>query len=314
MQIETLEVRQLMSATLNPATHLLTVNGTGGNDVINVALSADGKKVVVTQNGATQSFLKSQVTKIKASGYAGNDDISIGTTVKIPAELHAGPGPGPVNYLKGETLRGGGGNDALYADSPTNALLYGRGGNDAIHTASESAAYGGDGNDTIFVDGIEVTAHGENGDDAFVIHAAAQNYVYGGAGTDKADFSGFAADQVIGNSSALQALGLGLWSGPGATTSYESGCYVADDVEVLAGGKGNDQLYAGAGAHAVYGNDGNDTLYGGAGKCALFGGNGNDYLMGSGLWADFLSGGNGYDTIDRDVLGLDTSVGVERSL
>lgn len=308
MQYETLESRQLMSATLNPATHLLTVSGTSGNDVITVALSADAKKVVVNQNGVVQTFDKAKVTKVKALGYAGNDDISVAPNVTLPAELHAGPGP--AAYLVGETLRGGGGNDTLFADSPTHVTMYGRGGNDTINTQSESVAYGGDGNDTIVVTGIQVYAFGENGNDTFAIKAAPQNYVYGGAGKDKADFSAFAGDQVIGTGSALNARGLGYWSGPGATSAYESGTLVNNDVEVLAGGKGNDTMYAGAGATELYGNDGNDVLYGGAGKEALYGGNGNDYLIAVNGGADFLSGGAGYDTGVKDL--FDTTNSVEK--
>ncbi len=130
MLFESLETRQLMSASLDPLSKVLTIQGTSRDDVIVVAKVGD--KLKVTENGRSQYFTASKVGKIRAFGNAGRDEIKVDASVTTPAELHAGPGSTAFGFA-GEVLRGGSGNDTLYADgSGTNVDLFGGGGNDAL--------------------------------------------------------------------------------------------------------------------------------------------------------------------------------------
>jgi Ca2+-binding RTX toxin-like protein len=92
-----------------------------------------------------------------------------------------------------------------------------------------------------------------------------------------------------------------------------------DDVEIsstvaiptiLNGGNGNDTLAGGAGDDQLHGGAGNDTLRGGLGRDALFGEDGEDTLYARDGVADFLSGGFGTDTGQKDT--IDTTNGVEK--
>src|SRR6478735_6840447 len=86
--MDALEARRLLSASLD--TGLLSVDGTGGNDDISVALS--GSNLNVTVNGQSQgSFDVGQVQGIQVSGLDGNDSISL-AGVSIPATLSGGNG------------------------------------------------------------------------------------------------------------------------------------------------------------------------------------------------------------------------------
>jgi Ca2+-binding RTX toxin-like protein len=72
---------------------------------------------------------------------------------------------------------------------------------------------------------------------------------------------------------------------------------VANDVEILTGGAGDDQLAGNDADNALLGNAGNDMLGGGSGNDQLDGGAGDDRLAG-GAGADTLTGGDGNDTSD----------------
>ena len=68
-------------------------------------------------------------------------------------------------------------------------------------------------------------------------------------------------------------------------------------ADELAGGDGNNKLYARAGDDMVDGGGGNDRLRGGRGDDTLLGGDGNDRLKG-GQDEDYLDGGDGDDRIN----------------
>lgn len=310
MLFENLETRRLMSATLNPATHLLTIQGSADNDSITVSLNAGKTRLVVSENGVVHTFVKSQVSRIKANGNAGNDSIAVSQQVTVPCELHAGP-VGPAMYLDGEYLAGGGGNDVLYGTDSGGSYvnLSGGGGNDTLYVGHEATTFGGAGNDTFVMKGELSSADGGAGDDRFLMNVAGGNSVDGGAGKDTADFSMWTEDLTIGNASALDAEGIGYWSGPGYSPYWGNGAAVQDNVEVLKGGSGNDRIYGWSGNNELYGNAGNDILVAGAGKDALFGGAGNDTLFSRDGVADFLSGGLGTDKGQIDA--WDATVGVE---
>jgi len=313
--VESLESRQLMSASLDPVTKVLTINGSSGNDVITVAKVGDQLKV--TENGVSRLFTASKVGKIRAFGNAGVDQITVDQAVTTPAELHAGPGSGGF-FLEVERLRGGGGNDTLYADGG-NALvdLYGGNGNDTLYaTKSEGHADGGAGNDTIHVQASYVQAFGGSGNDKFVVTKFSGTTINGGTGKDTADFSAYTVGLRLGNASALTAKGFSPYSGqdqadPNGISDY-NGTRIGDDVEVLRGGRGHDRIFGGSANNELFGGAGDDVLDGGSGSDALFGEDGNDVLVSRDGFADFLSGGYGTDFAQKD--NLDTTIGVEKFL
>ncbi|WP_417676432.1 calcium-binding protein [Pseudodonghicola sp.] len=65
--------------------------------------------------------------------------------------------------------------------------------------------------------------------------------------------------------------------------------------DTLEGGAGRDKIFGGGGADKLYGDDGNDRLEGGNGNDKLFGGAGADVLIG-GRGNDRMTGGAGLDT------------------
>ncbi len=310
MFFESLETRQLMSASLDPVTKVLTIQGSSRDDVISVAKVGD--KLKVTENGRSKLFTASKVNRIRAFGNAGRDEITIDASVTTGAELHAGPGSTGFGF-PGEVLRGGSGNDTLYADgSGTSVDLFGGGGNDTLYaTKSESLADGGSGNDKIYLRATFVQAFGGSGNDRFNVEKFAGSNILGGSGQDIVDFSSQTIKLRLGNRSALAAHDFPIYSGEDvAGLDWYNGVLLADDLEVLMGGRNNDRMYGGAGDNQLWGNGGTDYLDAGAGRDALHGGDGDDYLISRDGTVDFLSGGSGIDTARDDV--SDIKVGVER--
>jgi hypothetical protein len=109
--------------TTGKATQLLTVVGTGGDDVIVVAQS--GPNVVVTLNGAAlgNATPVRGLYRIAVFGGAGDDQIRLNSRLKFSGELHGEAGDDLLVGSKGrDLLVGGDGTDALY----------GRGGDDIL--------------------------------------------------------------------------------------------------------------------------------------------------------------------------------------
>ena len=140
-------------------------------------------------------------------------------------------------------------------------------------TTIPSRLMGGDGNDTIT---------GGPGDDVLIGDAGADTLT-GGDGRDTADYSARTAPVSV--------------SPNGTADDGEAGekDNVGNDVEVLAGGAGDDELAGNDGDNVLLGNGGNDILGGGTGNDQLDGGPGDDTLAG-GAGADSLTGGAGTDT------------------
>ncbi|HEX4720370.1 MAG TPA: calcium-binding protein [Thermoleophilaceae bacterium] len=142
-----------------------------------------------------------------------------------------------------------------------------------LNAAIPGRLQGGNGNDKVA---------GGPADDVLIGDAGADT-LSGGAGRDTADYSARTAPVSV--------------SLNGAADDGEAGekDNVANDVEILAGGSGDDQLVGNDGDNVLLGNAGNDMLAGGAGNDQLDGGAGDDMLAG-GAGADTLTGGDGNDT------------------
>ncbi|RKG37263.1 calcium-binding protein [Acinetobacter rongchengensis] len=74
-----------------------------------------------------------------------------------------------------------------------------------------------------------------------------------------------------------------------------------NNTDTLQGGSGDDFIYGLGGNDLILGGDGNNTLFGGDGDDVITGGDGNDWLQGD-AGADILTGGMGDDAYDVDEL------------
>jgi Ca2+-binding RTX toxin-like protein len=152
----------------------LVLAGSPGDDRITIELSADGRSYeiesatplevggsVCTHPEKPEMRLEALLCEASAiAGFeintgAGDDTVSLGRTVPVPATIRGGEGD--------DVLSGGAGNDKLIG-GPGNDELNGRGGNDLL--------IGGSGNDTLI---------GGSGDDTMV-GGTGHNISVGGSG------------------------------------------------------------------------------------------------------------------------------------
>ncbi|MDO5606485.1 MAG: Hint domain-containing protein, partial [Paracoccus sp. (in: a-proteobacteria)] len=217
-------------------------------------------------------------------------------------------------------IRGGAGNDTIYAGLGADTVEGGA-GNDLIYGhardgyvpatglanpgADDNAAdvlYGGDGNDSIYGQGGDDTLYGDAGADRLyggtgndVLFGGADNdsleggegndYLDGGTGNDTL-YGGLGDDTLIGEVGDDR-----LFGDAGSDLLYGG-----SGSDVLFGGAGNDTLYGGNDNDSIYGNDGDDLIYGGAGNDSLAGQNGDDTIYGED-GDDLVYGGDGNDVL-----------------
>lgn len=167
------------------------------------------------------------------------------------------------------TVNAGDMNDLVWVTAATSATVTGAAGNDTL--------IGGNGNDVL---------DGGTGPDA----------IYGGPGTDTVTYASRTASVFV--------------SLDGAANDGEAaeGDNVADDVENVTGGSGDDNITGSSAANIILGGAGNDVLLGersdsaqdpnytGSGNDSIFGGDGND-AIGGGNGDNLISGGNGDDSL-----------------
>src|SRR3954471_20224049 len=136
--MDALESRRLLSASLD--TGLLSVDGTGGNDDISIALS--GSNLNVTVNGQSQgSFDVGQVQGVQVSGLEGTDSISL-AGVPVAATLSGGDGNDTlVGGAAADFLSGNDGNDTFFSNDGQGDVLDGGDGNDAASAVDASDTF-----------------------------------------------------------------------------------------------------------------------------------------------------------------------------
>lgn len=161
---------------------------------------------------------------------------------------------------------------------------------------------GGDYNDSLYVDGIDVpiTAYGGDGDD-HLYGGSAVNTFYGESGDDEL-YGGLNDDTLDGGSGDDYIYG----DDGGDTIEGGSGDdYIeagdgadGDDVgeDTVNAGSGNDLVYGRAGIDTLNGDSGVDYIYGGGDGDKIDGGANDDFLFGE-SGSDEVSGGSGADLI-----------------
>jgi Ca2+-binding RTX toxin-like protein len=213
-------------------TEMLVITGTPRSDQIQVNAQSNGNLLVRLNNQILGSFPVDGISLIKVDGRAGNDNILIGASIAIPAELNGGSG--------NDHLRGGASDD----------ILHGALGNDRLE--------GGSGNDILT---------GDAGDDV-LIGGAGLDILIGGAGNDRL-FGGSDDDILIGgatrfdrNDIALNML-LNEWTSGNPfdkrvnNLRFGTGDFLDGSGVILAEG-------------TIMFNSGHDNLNGGTGQNLLF--------------------------------------------
>ncbi|QRM31582.1 peroxidase family protein [Microvirga sp. VF16] len=183
-------------------------------------------------------------------------------------------------------------------EGPVNEVKWGGRGHDRLWGQDgHDKLYGGSGHDRLW---------GKEGHDR-LDGGAGSDRLSGGAGNDKL-YGRSGNDQLDGGSGNDR-----LWGEDGHDTLKGM---IGDDH--LDGGKGKDRLYGGSGNDSLKGGSGDDRLEGGSGNDLLKGGAGNDKLTGgsgqdtfvfekNGGWDTVTDFRNGHDKIDaRSLSGVDS--------
>ncbi|MBK1660190.1 FG-GAP-like repeat-containing protein [Paracraurococcus ruber] len=276
-----------------------TLIGGGGDDILQGGIFAD-----MLVGGTGDDVL---IGAFDTASYADNGfGQAIGLTAAGPYLIVA-DGLGGTDILDGiTTVTGGAGNDRMdatglvrpgpsapSAGDPNDLGLSGGGGNDSLRgSGGRDTLAGGSGNDTLAGGAAADLLAGNDNNDLLLI-GTGQDTLDGGAGDDTASFGDSGPGQGVTARLSGTPGDLLLEHGPGfGTTARLLG------VEAVAGGGGDDSLFAAAAGLAVdlAGGGGKDTLVGGSGLDSLDGGDGNDSLVG-GARFDLLVGGEGDDTL-----------------
>ena len=268
---------ELQADPFDPTRKDLVIGGTAGDDAILVSRPS-GDPVQVQLNGSTFTYPTPAggFARVLVFGQAGDDSLTVQSSVSTPAVLDGGAGNDTLLGGAGnDTLLGGAGNDSLVAVSGSDSLDGGA-GNDTLRAGSgRDTLTGGDGNDSLV---------GGSGND-ILDGGAGNDTLRGGSGRDTLT-GGDGNDSLVGGS------GGDVLSGGAGDDTILSGA----GGDTVTGGDGNDSLVGGAGNDTLYGGAGADTISGGSGDDYMDGGTGNDFMDG-GSGADILVGGDGDDVL-----------------
>lgn len=207
---------------------------------------------------------------------------------------------------------------------------------DWVHYDTEFAtALGNSLADELDIEGDVKLQVGTSGNDHFIAESDGVQQVYGSAGTDIVDFSGFdhgirltayerdlaTVENAYGQSDfELNTVQVERVIGTDHDDIFRLGTITrdvraGDGRDIVVGGDHGDAVRLGAGDDLAFGREGNDILIGQAGNDTLAGHNGNDRLYGghgddkilAGRGDDYIVGGRGDDEI-RPHHGNDTLV------
>ncbi len=252
--------------------------------------SADPDLPTLTGN-ASDNFIGAAVYN-RSPDYSQTAKATLpGTTIEV-GEL---TGAATATLLEGkggsDILRGGGGNDRLYADSRIGAATAIANGNIVGSGSSLKGDWlaGGIGDDTL-------------------VGGAGKDVLSGGAGKDLL-IAGAGDDDILGDTDYLatsfewtvtDSNGVRLFNPVAGAQAPAGGAadviYAGEGKDYVWAGIGNDVVFGEGGDDSLNGNEGNDILLGGAGADTLWGGIDNDYLDG-GAGVDQIQGGEGDDIL-----------------
>ena len=293
----------------------VTINGTAGNDVINV-FPSNGVIGITGVPAAVTIFNAESGDQLLVNGGAGNDTINanalpLGT---ITLTLDGGAGDDVLFGGQGsETLLGGVGNDALNGGIGVDIMMGGLGDDayvvdNAADTVVENA---GEGSDTVFASvnyaltpnvetlvlqgGADLQGFGNDLTNA-IFGNTGNNLIDGGAGADA--MSGGAGNDIYFVDNAGDAVIESVGEGNDTVFATAHLALAANVENLVLQGGADLQGYGNDLANALFGNTGNNLLDGGAGADAMSGGAGNDiYFVDNAGDAVNESVGEGNDTV-----------------
>jgi Ca2+-binding RTX toxin-like protein len=198
--------------------HVL-IEGTSGDDKINIDQKANGDLIVSDSNGTSVTIPKDKLSRgliVRAGD--GNDQIIASEKVTHKLIIYGDKG--------NDTIQGGSGNDEILGGDGENVIRGGKGDDYLEGGKDKDKIDGGEGNDVIYGLGGDDTLEGGKGRD----------YLDGGEGNDH--LSGGKDDDIL--------------IGGKGDDRLEGG----DGKDVLAGGSGKDTYDGGADADQIYRKDG----------------------------------------------------------
>ena len=179
------------------------------------------------------------------------------------------------------TIDGGSGNDSLFGNGGADHLTGGDGNDDLVGGPGNDVLDAGPGNDMLEFQPGGYSVMQEAGPD----DTAGSDELHGGPDADTVGY-GARSDSLT-----ITMDGQANDGAPGEND------LIANDIEEVDGGQGNDTMTGNDGPNVLVGADGNDTIDGGAGDDTLDGTMGNDTVLGR-TGADTVAGGHGDDFVD----------------
>jgi Ca2+-binding RTX toxin-like protein len=331
-------IRQSAQTVTDPSVKLtikdggfLDISSELGATAATITASKLGNSIVT---GSGNDTINGGVGKDELYGGKGNDSLFGGLGQD---RLYGGDGLDTLFAGEGKEfneLYGDAGDDILVSGSNNTGIsMDGGTGNDKFYLnfsplasssmAGRSQILGGDGIDTLFVDGIGIDISGatvkevENLVLKGVGMTATSQQISSFASITSDLSSGLPAIKIVDSGpvdieKALGSLGMNLKGSDlgnrittGAGADNVTGGAGADTIATKGG---HDFLLGGGGADILDGGDGNDQIFGEAGIDRLIGGAGNDRLDG-GTGADDMRGGLGNDVYYVDTISTSTNEG-----
>jgi ELWxxDGT repeat protein len=258
---------------------VLFVSGSGANDTINI--SSNNGTTTVSIGGNTAMFNDADFSQIYVDGQAGDDTITIDSSITKSATIIGNTGNDTLSGSSGDDMIvGGDGNDVFDASSVGNDSFVGGAGNDTMDFSRRStsisydgdtgaAIVGSDGEHDLF-SGVE-TLIGSQGNDT--LEDVPFLYTDGSGGDDMIAYQG------------NQNVDPTIHGGDGNDTL---------NVKVFADFSDDDQFPGPRPLPAeVYGDAGNDTMLGSMSADNFFGGDGIDTIdYSQGIFASYTWDGN----------------------
>jgi Ca2+-binding RTX toxin-like protein len=247
----------------------------------------------VTIDGTNFNIPRDRVTCVYIDPAAGDDQVTISSSVDVPTYVVGGPGNDTiVGGVGTDWFHGGDGDDSILGNDGSDTLT-GAAGNDYLDggTGADSVS-GGDGDDTM-VDGMgDDTLDGGVGNDTYGLSPGSDDVLRDVSGADTVSFA-----------RAARGVRLDLGRDAGQrqlVDANRNSVTLAGVFENMIGSRFADDLVGDAGPNRIDGGGGDDTLDGGGGDRTPFGGTASstDRRAGIACDSDTLIGGAGHDWLD----------------
>jgi len=278
--LEGLEERRLLAndplvtATLKVGT-ANWLNITGSNNADEIVVQKTASTTYRITNGTWMRTVTGTFAGVKISAGNGDDNVTITGALLFSSQIVGGVGNDTLNGAgMNDSIWGSDGDDVIVGNSGADSLMGENGNDDLQGLAGADWLSGGNGNDSL-----------DGGADADKLNVdAGADVLIGGLGYDTMSYS----DRTVGMTISYDGI-----ANDGMTGEFDN---LNDDIEVLWGGKGNDNITGNANANRIEGMAGNDTIDALAGDDYLLGGDGNDSMFGRD-GKDSLYGNNGDDKV-----------------